>query len=413
VPVEWTPALRRRFDDAPVALGRSDAITSLLPNASLLLYSFARKEAVLSSQIEGTQSSLADLLLFEINEQPGVPVEDALARPHRCDVRHAARLAPVQWDADSRLGRARQSRRERVFRGAIRRLSHVAAECDLGNFIVRPRRRVVERFKKPEAWIALTSDDRLELSNKVAGLPSELEAEPEEAKRFDLLLLNLQLAVLRHEPAFERLRDQVKAIAGLLEGKSAIPMVHQQMPLIQDLQTDEWWQDATTPMLESVRRRLRDLVRLIDKQQRKPIYTDFEDEMVAETGHHLFGVGTDQESEEFRAKARVFLRAHQDHIAIHKLRTNRRLTPADLAELERMLAENGLSAADQINRAKAEFVSLIVDHLTEHGVMDAGLLYESPFTDLTSRGPDALFTSTQVDELVNVLDAVLATARAA
>ena len=75
--VEWTPSLRRRFDDALVALGRLDAVTALLPNAALLLYSFVRKEAVLSSQIEGTQSSLADLLLFEIDEQPGVPVDDA------------------------------------------------------------------------------------------------------------------------------------------------------------------------------------------------------------------------------------------------------------------------------------------------------------------------------------------------
>jgi Fic family protein len=76
-PIDWGPALRRRFDDALVALGRLDAVSTLLPNAALVLYSFIRKEAVLSSQIEGTQSSLADLLLYEIDEQPGVPVEDA------------------------------------------------------------------------------------------------------------------------------------------------------------------------------------------------------------------------------------------------------------------------------------------------------------------------------------------------
>lgn len=75
--VAWSGALRRRFDAALVALGRLDAVTSMLPNAALLLYSFVRKEAVLSSQIEGTQSSIADLLLYEIDEQPGVPVEDA------------------------------------------------------------------------------------------------------------------------------------------------------------------------------------------------------------------------------------------------------------------------------------------------------------------------------------------------
>ena len=76
-PLQWSGALRRRFDDALVALGRLDAVSSMLPNAELVLYSFVRKEAVLSSQIEGTQSSLADLLLYEIDELPGVPIDDA------------------------------------------------------------------------------------------------------------------------------------------------------------------------------------------------------------------------------------------------------------------------------------------------------------------------------------------------
>lgn len=74
--IAWTASLRGRFDAALVALGRLDAGTKLLPNAALLRYSFVRKEAVLSSMIEGTQSSLADLMLFELGEQPGVPVED-------------------------------------------------------------------------------------------------------------------------------------------------------------------------------------------------------------------------------------------------------------------------------------------------------------------------------------------------
>ncbi len=70
-PIVWSPALRRRFDDALVALGRLDALSVHLPNASLLLHSFVRKEAVLSSQIEGTQSSLADLLPYEVDEHRG------------------------------------------------------------------------------------------------------------------------------------------------------------------------------------------------------------------------------------------------------------------------------------------------------------------------------------------------------
>lgn len=75
--IDWHPALRARFDQALLALGQLDAVTLLLPDTSLLLSSFVRKEAVLSSMIEGTRSSMADLMLFELDEQPGVPVEDA------------------------------------------------------------------------------------------------------------------------------------------------------------------------------------------------------------------------------------------------------------------------------------------------------------------------------------------------
>ena len=83
----------------------------------------------------------------------------------------------------------------------------------------------------------------------------------------------------------------MQAIAGLLEEKSSIPMVQEQMPLIQDMQTDEWWQDVTAPMLETARKRLRALVKLIEKAERKPIYTDFEDEIGAETDVELPGFG--------------------------------------------------------------------------------------------------------------------------
>ena len=69
--------LRDEIDAAHLAVGRLDAVTVLLPDPSLFLYSYVRKEAVISSQIEGTRSTLADLLLFELDEAPGVPFDDA------------------------------------------------------------------------------------------------------------------------------------------------------------------------------------------------------------------------------------------------------------------------------------------------------------------------------------------------
>jgi type I restriction enzyme R subunit len=60
-----------------------------------------------------------------------------------------------------------------------------------------------------------------------------------------------------------------------------------------------------------------------------------------------------------------------------------------------------------------EFVNLIVDHLTEHGVIEPAMLYESPFTDLTLRGPDGLFAPAELDELINAIEVVRARAVAA
>jgi Fic family protein len=74
--IDWNPELREKFDQALLALGRLDSVSILLPETSLFIYTYIRKEAVLSSQIEGTQSSLSDLLLFELEQQPGVPMDD-------------------------------------------------------------------------------------------------------------------------------------------------------------------------------------------------------------------------------------------------------------------------------------------------------------------------------------------------
>jgi type I restriction enzyme R subunit len=318
------------------------------------------------------------------------------------------------------------------------------AAMNVENFIVRPQRRWVEKYAQKDAWNDLPASIAAEVGDKLAGLPTELDPEDEEAKRFDLLILNLQLALLRSEPSVERLRKQVVAIAGLLQEKAAIPMVAKEMALILDLQTTEWWQDVTTAMLESVRRRLRHLLKLIDKTARKPLYTDFEDVKGEEKTIELAGFTVPDGFERFKAKARQFLRAHEDHIAVQKVRANEPLTATDLKEIERMLIENGVGSAELIEQARAEanglgrfvrslvgldrdaakrvlgrflektiltatqieFLDLIVDHLTRHGAMAPKLLYESPFTDKSPLGPESLFESSEVDKIVAAIEEI-------
>jgi Fic family protein len=75
-PIDMDADVSKSMERALLACGRLDSVSTLLPDASLFLYSYVRREAVLSSQIEGTQSSLSDLMLFELDEAPGVPFDD-------------------------------------------------------------------------------------------------------------------------------------------------------------------------------------------------------------------------------------------------------------------------------------------------------------------------------------------------
>lgn len=323
------------------------------------------------------------------------------------------------------------------------------ASMNTDNFIVRPKRAFVERFADKAAWKTIAPDERVELATQLADLPTQVPPEPEQSKRFDLLILNLQLALIKSDPAFARIQETVRDIASVLEAKSAIPIINAQMELIQDVQSDEWWDDVTLTMIEGMRRRLRALVALIEHQKRNPVFTDFEDEMGDETVVALPGFQNSpmlsaDGLEKFRAKTKAYLRNREDNLAIRKLRSNRPITESDLSSLEQMLMESGIGGPDYVenaaershglglfvrslvgleqgaakealadfiyakefNSVQIDFVNLIIDHLCTTGVVEAARLYESPFTDVSPQGPEGIFRSDQVDQLVEALHKV-------
>jgi type I restriction enzyme R subunit len=320
--------------------------------------------------------------------------------------------------------------------GALKTLQDTVTALNLDNFLVRQRRRAVEKYRDPQAWTPVTDEKRKELTEEVAPLPSERTLGTEDAKRFDLLMFSLELALLKGSKRFDTLKKQLLEIASALEDQMGIPAIAHQAVLIEEIQTDLWWEGVTVPLLELVRLRLRDLIQHIEKSKRTVVYSNFADEIGDGVEHELPQVGA-ADFARFKQKARHFLKAHEDHIVLHKLRQGRPLTPTDLGELEKLLLDAGIGEAGDIERARQtsqgfgrfvrsivgldraavrdafgefvaagvasaaqiEFINMVIEHLTDQGVMDPALLYEPPFTDVAPTGPEQLFDEEKVTRL--------------
>lgn len=331
--------------------------------------------------------------------------------------------------------------------------SEVAA-MNPDNFIVRMKRQAVDHFRDRKSWDQLSEDDQRLLSAEVATLPTELEYDDVASRMFDLTVLRLQHAVLTaDQAAFERYRKRVVEIAAMLEEKTSIPAVARQLEYLQAVQDSAFWDGMDVPTLEELRLRLRGMVPFLDKKRRKVVYTDFKDEVMGVRRGTVVSLPK-MTSVQYEKKVREYLRNHLDNIVIHRLRTNRPLTARDLEALENMLADLGeddgktllssllerteapslahfvrslvgmdeATAKDAFARflsdtsltaAQIRFVEMIIEQLTSRGIMEPAALYEPPFSDLHSGGPEALFAGrgTVVDGIFEALDSLMPEAK--
>jgi len=311
-------------------------------------------------------------------------------------------------------------------------LHREVAAMNRENFIVRMHLEAVDHFRERDAWEQLSEADLERLQREVAELPSEIEKDELESRLFDLSALRMQLAHAEGDAAtFEKHRRRMVEIAMLLEEKNTIPAVKAQLGYLAAMQESSFWEGINLNLLEELRLRLRGLVPLLDKKKRTIVYTDFEDQLtgVREEAAVYMPKMT---GAQYEKKVKEFLKNHLDHIVIRRLRTNQPLTQTDLEGLEKILAEIGsedgqtllqgllarseaaslahfvrsmvgmdraaaqaafsvLLSDQSLTPAQIRFIEMIIEQLTARGVMEAGALYEPPFSNLHAGGPDELF----------------------
>ena len=358
----------------------------------------------------------------------GVPLSEQIFK---------ARLELIQtFDAISAHGDER-SEVAGVLREAI-------ASMNENNFLVRPHLELVEKYREGPAWETLSVGDLAALADRVSKLPAQLDPEHEDAKRFDMLLLNAQLGVLRSEP-FERQRRKVMADRRGAGGPADDPGDRRPARTDPGHPADEWWVNVSYPMLEEVRKKLRLLVPLIERSKKGVIYSDFGDEIGEATEIELPGTGGAVGSIEFlqfRKKAEHFLKQNLGEAAVAKVRSGEPLTADDIADLQRILVAAGIGNDESfaeasekagsfglfirslvgLDRAAAkaafadflddkrysknqiQFVNLIIDELTDRGVVEARRVYESPYDGVAPEGPEAIFVEADLNQIFDTID---------
>lgn len=201
-------------------------------------------------------------------------------------------------------------------------------------FTVKLQLRHVEKYKQREAFADISETAKKELYDHLAPLVT-MEDTDELAKRFDNFMYGLMIALLEGLPTFKRGKRQLCNVGASLERKQTIPQVAANIALIKEVQSDAFWAANDLLLFEKARQGLRGLIKFIDVEEKRPIFTILEDPILSESEGETLDPAYD--FEDYRAKVNRYVNEHGEMLAIHKLTHNIPLSQKDYEELERVL----------------------------------------------------------------------------
>lgn len=300
------------------------------------------------------------------------------------------------------------------------------------------RIHLIDKYSERKTFETLNEEKIKELKDEIS--PLILSTDDDElAKRFDYLMYTIQFAYLEKR-SMNRPRGRVIGTAEKLERKGSIAQVRKQREIIDRIQTKEFWKDANLFDYEIVREALRELIKLIDKENRGIYYTDFKDEVVGtKESTPIYDVN---DLGNYKRRVEHYLKEYQDNLPIYKLRYNKELTKRDIKFFEKILWEElgskkqyketfgeepllklvasitGMEreAAERefskflkdesLNSNQIDFVNHVVNYIIKNGCIEKEVLQTYPFNK--NGGVIALFKDRVniVKDIVSTIDKV-------
>ncbi len=296
----------------------------------------------------------------------------------------------------------------------VKQMSQKVKELPRDNFSVKQHLKYVDLYSSEENYTGITYEDTLIVREEVAPLilPDGDEAS---AVRFDALLYGIELAYLIGKKYSRARKELLKKVSAVTEVAN-IPEIQAQADFIQKILSTDYLEQADVNDFEEVRLRIRSLMKYLPHTARPYVTTPFPDEILSSEWNEAELENDDLKN--YKEKAEYYIRQHQDHIVIAKLRKNQPLTEYDIHALEEILWSE-LGSKDEyvteygskplgefvrelvgldMNAAKEAFsdyltnqnldsrqiyfVNQIIEYIVHNGIMkDLSVLQEPPFTD--------------------------------
>ena len=321
-------------------------------------------------------------------------------------------------------------------------LHQLVDHLDSTRFEVRKHWRYVLEYKNRARWNNLLQGDVLNIQSNLSHLVDYNQDKDEFAKRFDLLVYKLQLALITGNKAQVRHINNMYDIVNMLFTKRNIPAVQAKITTIKQLQNEHFWSTVNVQQLEVIRQELRDLIQFLkDEKKLDPVYTSFTDELSQDGVEEVDLLATYTSLQSYKDRVEAFIRKNKSHLVIDKLYKNLPITVNELEALEQFLLKEALESKDRfikeygeqplgkfvrniigldievanqlfadfiskgnLNANQITFIQKIINYLNQKGVIEKQLLTQAPFNEQHDQGVFGIFP--EEDKVMKVIQVI-------